>query len=94
MKNEKAVPACEINRPMRLAKYRIYLGKPEHRFVYEYFKGEIPQGHVIHHLNGLKGDNRIDNLIAIHKQNHDTKSIVNILKERIRELEGLQQLVT
>jgi len=70
-----------------LTRYRVFLNRAEHRFVYEHFKGIIPKGHIIHHLNGLKGDNRIGNLVAMPRADHDSKSIVNELKRRIRELE-------
>lgn len=40
-------------------------GKFEHRIIYEKHFGKIPQGHQIHHVNALKYDNNIDNLIAI-----------------------------
>lgn len=33
-----------------------------HRLVYRYFKGEIPNGMVINHLDGNKRNNHIDNL--------------------------------
>lgn len=33
-----------------------------HRVVYETFKGEIPKGYQINHINGIKTDNRIENL--------------------------------
>lgn len=36
-----------------------------HRLVYETFIGEIPQGMVIDHINGIKDDNRLENLRCI-----------------------------
>lgn len=61
---------------------------PEHRYIYEKStRKKIPKGWVIHHLNGLKGDNRPENLVAMPKGDHDTKTLVNTLKNRIRELE-------
>lgn len=36
-----------------------------HRFVYEYFKGPIPKGLVIDHIDGDRHNNRVDNLRAV-----------------------------
>lgn len=33
-----------------------------HRFVWEYFNGEIPEGYQIDHINHIPYDNRLDNL--------------------------------
>jgi len=37
----------------------------EHRLVWQGVNGQIPNGCVIHHKNGIKTDNRIDNLELI-----------------------------
>lgn len=36
-----------------------------HRCVVKDYYGKIPAGHNIHHINGNKGDNRIENLIVL-----------------------------
>lgn len=36
-----------------------------HRLVYETFIGEIPEGKIIDHINGIRDDNRIENLRCI-----------------------------
>ena len=41
-----------------------------HRLVYRVYKGEIPKGMQINHINGIKDDNRIENLeIVTPRQN-------------------------
>jgi len=35
---------------------------PEHKFIWEKFNGKIPKGAHLHHINGDKIDNRIENL--------------------------------
>lgn len=78
---------CREDNAERLTKYRTFQGVAEHRYVYASFWGLDPH-HVVHHLNGLKGDNRIENLCAIPRTDHDTKNIVHELQKRIRQLEG------
>lgn len=43
----------------------------EHRYVWEQNFGPIPDGYVIHHKNGIKDDNRIENLQSLKKITHD-----------------------
>jgi hypothetical protein len=60
---------------------------PQHRIVWEQHNGPIPEGHIIHHLNGIKHDNRIENLCMLSRKNHSPRTIVEPYQNRIRELE-------
>lgn len=41
-----------------------------HRVIWEHFNGQIPEGFVIDHINGVKDDNRIENLrVCTQQQN-------------------------
>lgn len=63
---------------------------PEHRYIIERETGKkLPRGWVVHHLNGLKGDNRIENLVGMPRGDHNTKHLITALQERIYELEQL-----
>jgi hypothetical protein len=61
----------------------------EHILVWEREHGIlIPEGHVIHHLNGLKADNRPDNLVCLPVKQHDTFSVRHEMEVKIRFLEA------
>ena len=63
----------------------------EHRHIWEEHHGKIKKGNIIHHLNGIKDDNRITNLISIprneHLNMHHFKTAIKIYEERIKQLE-------
>lgn len=41
-----------------------------HRYVWEYFKGDIPTGHHVHHKDGDKSNNHIENLVLVKHSKH------------------------
>ena len=50
-----------MDAPAKYRKIRKY-NKDEHVIVWEQSNGPIPSGYVIHHINNIKNDNRIENL--------------------------------
>ncbi len=42
----------------------------EHRRVWERANGKLPEGWIVHHKNGIRTDNRLENLTAIGKKDH------------------------
>jgi len=60
----------------------------EHILVWEQVHGEpLPKGWVIHHLNGIKSDNRPSNLVAFPSKKHYL--VLQAKAKRIQELEAL-----
>lgn len=51
-----------------------------HRCVVEDYYGRIPPNHNIHHINGNKEDNRIENLIVLPVHQH--RELHNMLQNR------------
>jgi hypothetical protein len=42
----------------------------EHRYIWEQHNGKIPKGKFIHHINGNRMDNRIENLQCVTNSEH------------------------
>ena len=84
---------------METAQGYIYILKPEHPHAMpstgyiaehilvweEFHKKKLPRGWVVHHLNGIKNDNRPSNLLGLPNSKHNT--LIARLQTKIRELE-------
>jgi len=66
---------------------------PEHRFVWEKANGKIPPGHLIHHLNGIKSDNRLENLVISTPKEHNGAANIPFLLEMQQRIRDLEQKV-
>lgn len=68
----------------------------EHRYMWEQAHGQIPNGYIIHHLNGDTKDNRLENLACLPRGHHNSihgvakqfPYLIPILQARIRKLEA------
>lgn len=60
----------------------------EHILVWERAHNRpLPPDWVIHHLNGIRSDNRPCNLVALPRAKHTKRELAGYYKKRIRELE-------
>ncbi len=68
--------AFKSGRILRLGYVCIHINKKyiyEHRFIMEqYLKRKLSKNESVHHINGIKTDNRIKNLIVMQKRVHDS----------------------
>ena len=60
----------------------------EHRLVWFTAHPNTPSTYIIHHLNGVRDDNRLENLVALPRKNHSTWTLLKTYQKRIRELES------
>lgn len=61
----------------------------EHRKVWEnYYNVKLNPNEEIHHLNGIRDDNRIENLALVTNKNHPRRTLINVLQNRIKFLES------
>lgn len=60
----------------------------EHQIVWESsHHKKLPNGWIIHHLNGIRNDNRPQNLMAMPKRSHHWHLVQYEYQKRIRDLE-------
>ena len=60
----------------------------EHIIVWEQANNKkLPNGWIVHHLNGIRDDNRLENLVAMPRKRHSLKLAFQPYEERIRQLE-------
>ena len=61
----------------------------EHILIWEQVHNQLlPDGWIIHHLNGVKDDNRPSNLMALPSKDHHSYLISQTQQKRIRKLEA------
>jgi len=61
----------------------------EHRLVLaEHLGRPLTSAEIAHHLNGMKADNRIENLALVDAHTHPMHTFAKVLQARIRELEA------
>ncbi|KKM94776.1 hypothetical protein LCGC14_1194880 [marine sediment metagenome] len=61
----------------------------EHRLIMEKHLGRyLTKKEIVHHINGIRNDNRIENLTLVNSETHERHTLIKRLQQRIRQLEG------
>ena len=48
----------------------------EHRMIYVWHNGKIPEGYVVDHINNIRNDNRIENLQLLKRKQNNRKTVL------------------
>lgn len=59
----------------------------QHILIWEKKYGQIPEGYIVHHLNGIKDDDRIGNFKLMKKSEHSPWLTLQALQKHVRSLE-------
>lgn len=85
-KNWNKLPVGTIVSRLERHKMRnfIKIGEPNqwtylYVYLWEQANGKVPQGYVLHHINGISNDDRLENLICVTRAEH-----INIHRKELR----------
>jgi len=63
---------------------------PEHRLIMEKHIGRyLKKNELVHHINGIRTDNRLKNLVIVDSSKHEKHTLERILQKRIIYLEKI-----
>jgi hypothetical protein len=67
------------NKGYRIAQHRLVMAQTIGR--------SLSKEEIVHHLNGIKNDNRPENLVIVTRHAHETKTFIRVLQREIRRLQ-------